>query len=198
MDRLYLSENMASAYRGSPFFQVCFWRCAAWRSGAPGRRGTAGRAAARAPLTAAASWRSPRCSPAWSTAPTRGWKGPQQRPTSRRPPTCCKYSAPTQCRCIQPQHYAHLIKFFLWKVVLHFLQNNSDFNRKLSLGSAKKENKNKLSDQTKSKVLTLWRVDWLDCILLFDTHFNLKTRRHWTVYNLFIYTASLTSCNILN
>lgn len=91
MDRLYPSENMASASRGLASFPVCLWRSAAWRHGAPGRRGTAAGVAAPVPLTAAARWRGP-SSPASSTAPTSGWRGPQQRQTSRWPPTCCKWS----------------------------------------------------------------------------------------------------------
>ena len=94
MDRLYPSENMASASRGLASCPVCLWRSAAWRRGAPGRRGTAAGAAAPVPLTAAARWRGP-SRPASSTAPTSGWRGPQQRRTSRWPPACCKYCAST-------------------------------------------------------------------------------------------------------
>lgn len=89
MDRLYPSENMASASQGLASFPVCLWRSAAWRHGAPGRRGTAAGLAARVPSTAAARWRGP-SRPASSTAPTSGWRGPQQRQTSRWPLMCCK------------------------------------------------------------------------------------------------------------
>jgi len=93
MDRLYYpSENMAPASRGSASSPVCWWRSAAWRRGAPGRRGTAAGAAAPVPSTAAARRRGPSPSPAWSTAPTSGWRGPRQRRPSRGPPPCCEYS----------------------------------------------------------------------------------------------------------
>lgn len=93
MDRLYPSENMASAHRGSASSPACSWRSAAWRRGAPGRGPTAaGAAAAPVPQTAAARWRAT-SRPASSTAPTRGWRGPQRRRTSRRPPACCEYRA---------------------------------------------------------------------------------------------------------
>lgn len=91
MDRLYPSENMASASRGSASSPRCWWLSAAWRHGAPGRRGTAAGAVAPVPLTAAARWRDS-SRPASSTAPASGWRGPQHRRTSRCPPACCKCS----------------------------------------------------------------------------------------------------------
>lgn len=91
MDRLYPSENMASASRGLASFPLCLWHFAAWRHGAPGRRGTAAGAVAPVPLTAAARWRDS-SRPASSTAPASGWRGPQHRRTSHYPPTCCKSS----------------------------------------------------------------------------------------------------------
>lgn len=92
MDRLYPSENMASASRGLASAPFCLWRSGAWRRGAPGRRGTAAGAAARVPRTAAACWRRGPHSPAWSTAPTSAWRGPQQPRTSRWLLLCCKTS----------------------------------------------------------------------------------------------------------
>lgn len=88
MDRLYPSENMASASRGLVSFPVCLWRSAAWKYGAPRLRRTAARVAVPVPLTAAVHWGP--SSPASSTAPTSGWKGPLRRKRSRWPPMCCK------------------------------------------------------------------------------------------------------------
>lgn len=89
MDRLYPSENMASASRGLASFPVCLWRCAAWRCGAPGRT-VAAAAAAPVPLTAAVRQRGPSGS-ASLIAPASDWKGPQRLLSFRRPSTHCEY-----------------------------------------------------------------------------------------------------------
>lgn len=92
MDRRYPSKNiMASVSRSSASFQVCLWRSAAWRRGAPERKGPAAGAATPVLLTAAVRPRGPSSS-ASSTVPTSGWRGPQRRGTCLRPSACCEFN----------------------------------------------------------------------------------------------------------